>query len=139
MSKGNVKKFLLKIFCTIILFFSACIILGIYQMLKHSVPKNVKTITQFIEKTPTPKYAFTFDRDEKTFVVFVGDMPTFPIFPSGDPIYIFNGNGQIIYWTIDSGDTESDWLKVISKSEQKEISINEAFQVVSDKKRISNQ
>ena len=98
-----------------------------YDIYRHTLPKEVTAISQFIEIMPQPKSAFTFTYENRTFIGLVGNRSVFPSFPSGDPIYIFDDTGSLVHWTIDNLESNSIWLKVISTSETKYIPVKEIY------------
>ncbi len=108
------------------------IVLDIYQTSKHSLPKDVETLQSFAEKMPKPKEVHFFEKNNENFIEVIANLPDFPATPSGEPRYIFDQKGQIVFWTVDCGDSNSyweDWGK--QRNSLRTISLQEALELSS--------
>lgn len=102
-----------------------------YQTSKNILPEDIKTFDGFIHKMPPPESIHIFEKNNSQFIEIIGKRAGFPAVPSGNPIYIFDRNGEIVMWVLDSGDSTSYWENWGNKQENvKKVSINEAREFI---------
>lgn len=103
---------------------------SIYHTRKHYLPTRVDTLTKFNAGMPKPDRVIVFEKDGSKYVEVVGPRPRLPtISPpsSGPPVYIFDSAGRIRYWTIDSGESPDYWEEWQNRSNNREVSMQDAL------------
>jgi hypothetical protein len=114
------------------LFAGFAIGLTIYQWSKLSLPSHVDTLAKFSAEMPQPQKVITFDKDGSSYVEVIGRPPRFSLLlvPSGPPAYIFDSTGYIRYWSLDVGDSPQYWNNWQNRTNSREVSIEEALELV---------
>lgn len=73
----------------------------------HSVtsnPGDARTYGAYRAKMPTPKFAERWERDGTNYIAVYGPIRAKLALPSGLPVYVFDATGNMVDWTLDSGD-----------------------------------
>lgn len=73
----------------------------------ESVQPGGSTLAEVLAKLPDPVAGRAFTQDGHQYLALLGPVQTYPKFPSGPPVYIFDSTGQLIDWTADEGDDEA--------------------------------
>ena len=105
MRKRDIILIILCIAIVPVLFFAG----SIYQTQKVVLPGEVIDLKTFLEKMPMPEHAYMFERDGIQYIELQGTKPGFPAVPSGPPAYVFDVQGNLVFWTIDVGDSTTYW------------------------------
>lgn len=82
---------------------------SLYQVSRNSLTRDVKDLQSFVRRMPTPMAVRRFEKDSQVFIEVVANRAQLPATPSGHATYVFDGEGNLVYWTIDSGDSISYW------------------------------
>ncbi len=66
------------------------------------VPRGVVTVQDFYKRYGNPPRVQTLYVSGRTYYRIIGEIPAPLGFPQGNPIYIFDSNGQLVDWTGES-------------------------------------
>jgi hypothetical protein len=72
----------------------------------ESVAPGGETLAECLEKMPEPARAVVFSQGGREYLLLWGHWRAFPRFPSGPPLYVFDGAGRLVDWVGESGDND---------------------------------
>jgi hypothetical protein len=93
----------------------------------HSVTSNpgeARTYRAYRAKLPAPKSAERWVRDGTNYVAVYGPIRAKLALPSGLPVYVFDADGNMVDWTLDSGD-DGRFQKAWSRIKDTRMSVTE--------------
>jgi len=73
-----------------------------YQSVQPAGP----TLADHLTQRPAPEQSHLVVLDGQEYLALFGPIQTFPRFPSGWPVYVFDRSGRLVDWTPDEGDDE---------------------------------
>ena len=77
-----------------------------HQWLLSVQPAGI-TLTDHLEHRPPSEHQREINIGGQKFLVLFGTIQIWPRFPSGAPVYIFDGTRKLVDWTPDIGDDEA--------------------------------
>ena len=86
------------------LFFLWLVLLFRWQ---SSVKPGGQTLSDHLAKKGIQERPFGFTVDGKKYLALFGEVESFPAFPSGPPVYVFDQAGSLVDWTSNEGDDEA--------------------------------
>ena len=91
----------------------------------ESVAPGGETLAACLVKMPAPLRAEVFAQDGQEYLLLRGRTRSFPRFPSGPPMYLFDRTGKLVDWVGDSGDAPAWWNRWPGAANGREIDRDE--------------
>ena len=73
-----------------------------WQQVKPASPNM--TITEFSSQMPSPQKLAIVEHDGVRYIVWIGRYPRSIVPASGPPCYVFDADGKLVDWSLDTGD-----------------------------------
>jgi hypothetical protein len=71
---------------------------------QHRMHPAGTTLAEHLSQRPTAETQRLVDADGTKYLALIGPSESFPRFPSGPPVYLFDASGNLVDWSADEGD-----------------------------------
>jgi len=78
--------------------------LDLMQLKRLAPPEGVTTFAEFAKSMPPPRHLAVVEENGQPTIIWIGERAAFPAVPSGPACYRFDGQGQLLDWSAQTGE-----------------------------------